>query len=433
MSRVSPSGRPELIHPNTETRWRESFVERHPIAAGRRFCGSRAVPPWLTLCMRRGVLPDGCRPRRLRIAIVAPSRHTLGGQAVQAERLIAGWRGDPGVDAWLVPIDPQPQRFGRRLAHVRYARSAVAETIYLSRLRRDLADADAVHVFSRAYSWFHLACVPAIIAARSLGKPVVLHYHHGEAPDHLERSPLSRAVLARVDTIVVPSAFLQEVFATFGLTTVLVPNVMNTERIPFRLRKPLKPRLLSMRNLHALYNVDCTLRMFQLVQQQYPDATLTILGSGPCEPSLRALADSLQLRHVHFAGRVTPEAIPEVLQRHDIYVQTPDMDNVPNSIMEAFASGMPVVATTVGGVPEMTAHGRLAMLAPRNDHRMLAQHVVRLLRDQQLAQRLALEARREAERHAWADVRLEWLDVYNGLAVRGEEVGPRPSGERLAL
>ena len=72
-------------------------------------------------------------------------------------------------------------------------RTVVTECTYGPLLLKDLARADLVHVFSASYFSFLLAPLPAILVARALGKPVVLNYRSGEAPDHLRRSAIARA------------------------------------------------------------------------------------------------------------------------------------------------------------------------------------------------------------------------------------------------
>src|SRR6185369_15235720 len=101
----------------------------------------------------------------------------------------------------------------------------------------------------------------------------------------------------------------------------------------------------------SLYNIPCTLRAFRLVQERYSDATLTLVGGGTQDAALRALARQLGLRHVTFVGRVLPDDIWRYYAEADIYLQTPDIDNMPTSVLEAYASGCPVVATEAGGVP----------------------------------------------------------------------------------
>ena len=117
------------------------------------------------------------------------------------------------------------------------------------------------------------------------------------------------------------------------------------------------------------------LRAFARIQARRPDATLTLVGSGSQDASLRALAAELQLRNVTFAGRVPPSEIHRYYADADIYVQAPDIDNMPLSVLEAFASGLPVVSTNVGGVPAMLTHGVHGLLAPANDDQALAAHV----------------------------------------------------------
>jgi hypothetical protein len=88
---------------------------------------------------------------KIHIAIVAPSLGILGGEAVQADRLLTAWRNDSDIDAWLVPINPAPGGCLRRLTQIKYVRAIVSELIYLPMLARELLRADVAHVFSRSY------------------------------------------------------------------------------------------------------------------------------------------------------------------------------------------------------------------------------------------------------------------------------------------
>jgi glycosyltransferase involved in cell wall biosynthesis len=352
---------------------------------------------------------------RLRVAFVAPSLRILGGQAVQAERLLQAWRGDPDVEAWLVPVNPLPPAAFQFTLRVKYLRTAATEMIYVPLLVRQLARADVVHIFSASYSSFLLAPLPAIAVARMLGKPVILNYRSGEAPDHLRRSAIARAALARVDRNIVPSRFLVDVFRQFGIDASIVPNLVDTERFMFRERNPLGPRLLSTRNFDALYNVAATVRAFRLVQDRWPDASLTLVGGGEQERQLHALVRELALRNVTFAGRVDPTDIARYYADHDIYIQSPDIDNMPTSVLEAFASGLPVISTEAGGVPAILTHGRDGLLAPLGDYQTLAAHVLTLLDRPDYGRELARSARGRCDACTWSSVRGQWLDAYRSV------------------
>src|SRR5207248_7214208 len=141
----------------------------------------------------------------------------------------------------------------------------------------------------------------------------------------LRRSGVARAAIARVDRNVVPSTFLVDVFAQFGVAATIIPNIIDTERFRFREREPLRPLLLSTRNFEPLYNVACTLRAFRLVQDRFPEATLTLVGGGREEPALRVLADELGLQHMTFTGPVDPAPIAAQYASHDIYIQSPNI------------------------------------------------------------------------------------------------------------
>jgi glycosyltransferase involved in cell wall biosynthesis len=206
------------------------------------------------------------------------------------------------------------------------------------------------------------------------------------------------------------------VFAGFGIESEIIPNIVDVDRFAFRARDPLRPRLLSTRNFESLYNVACTLRAFRLVQDRYPDATLTLVGAGSEEAALRRLAAELRLAHVTFAGRVMPADIWRYYAEADIYVQTPDIDNMPSSVLEAYASGCAVVATNAGGVPAILADGVQGLLVNCDDHEAAAARIVRLLEDPALARRLTLAARESCEAYRWHTVRARWVALYRGLA-----------------
>ena len=159
-------------------------------------------------------------------------------------------------------------RWMRRLP---YARTALNQLLYVPGLSR-LASYDVVHVFSASYASFLLAPVPAMLAARLFNKRVVLHYHSGEAEDHLAHwGALVHPWLKLADEIVVPSAYLRDVFAKFGYRARVIPNVVDLTVFDYRERRPLRPRLLSTRNLEQYYRVDVIIEAFARFQKTCPD------------------------------------------------------------------------------------------------------------------------------------------------------------------
>jgi glycosyltransferase involved in cell wall biosynthesis len=199
-----------------------------------------------------------------------------------------------------------------------------------------------------------------------------------------------------------------------------VSNTVDLTRFRFRERRKLTPVLLSNRNLERLYNVECTLRAFALIQQRFPEARLIVAGDGSERARLRELAASLALDNVEFVGAVAPQDMPALYDRADIFVNASDIDNQPLSIIESFACGLPVVTTDAGGIPDMVTDGVTGLMVRCDDHHCLAENVIRLLTDSRLALELALRARAKCELYTWASVSRKWIALYSELCELGE-------------
>jgi L-malate glycosyltransferase len=346
-----------------------------------------------------------------RIAVVAPSLEILGGQGVQACALVDFLKRD-GHDVKFIPVNPQFPRGLHWLRRIKFVRTIVNQLIYIPRLWR-LNQADVVHVFSASYWSFLLAPVPAMLAARMFGKRLILHYHSGEASDHLSRWRfLVHAPLRLADQIVVPSMYLKDVFRNYGYTVQVIHNLIDIDRFHYRERKTLRPRILSMRNLESHYRVDLIVRAFALVKQRYPEATLTVCGYGSEEVRLRELVESMRLDGVSFAGRVDPQTVPDLYDAADIFVNASEVDNQPVSILEAFAAGLPVVSTDVGDVRTMLGNGSAGIIVPCGDEKSLARAVGSLLENPEYALTMTRHARNELARYSWASIGREWVEIY---------------------
>ncbi len=333
---------------------------------------------------------------------------------MQAQALATGLRAD-GHDVTFSPIDPL---FPRALRWVRgwpYLRTVLNEALYVPSLWA-LRSADVAHVFSASYYSFMLTVAPAILVARLFGTPVVLHYHSGEADDHLSHwGLLVHPWLRLVDAIVVPSEYLRQVFEKHGYHTHVVKNVVDTSRFVYRSRVPVGPRLLSTRNLEAYYRVDNTIEAFAVLKRRYRDATLTVAGDGSERAALLRLVDALRVTGITFVGWVDPAHMPALHDQADIFVNSSTLDNQPVSVLEAFAAGMPVVSTPTGDIAVLVRHGETGLIVPPDDPAALANAVTSLIEHQAVAHQLARNARIEVTAFTWGQVRQHWAAVYAGV------------------
>ncbi|MEJ7699129.1 MAG: glycosyltransferase family 4 protein [Pyrinomonadaceae bacterium] len=363
----------------------------------------------------------------LKVLMVAPALPIIGGQTVQAERLLEKLQRERSVQVDLQPINPP---FFPRLQKIKYVRTVLTLIKYISDLLIKIPRYDVIHIFSASYYSFLLAPTPAVLIAGLFGKKTILNYHSGEAADHLKTWRRSAIPTIRLfDAVVAPSGYLVDVFADFGLKSQAIFNFVNSNHYRFRERKPLQPVFLSNRNFEALYNVACILRAFARIQKNIPEARMFVVGEGSEKAWLHQLAEELNLRNVEFLGAVSPEKMPEIYDRSDIYLNSPNIDNMPNSIIEAFSCGLPVVSTNAGGIPYIVENEKTGLLVELNDHEALAQAAIRILESNELAQKIIAEARRECVKYTWENVRGKWLKIYQDLAsekfrpVKTEQIG----------
>ena len=353
--------------------------------------------------------------KQLTVAIVGPSLNYVGGQSVQLDLLLRHWSGNSDLDAAFIPVDPEFPAGLRWVRRVPGLRTIIRTPFYLAGLWSGLRDADIAHIFSASYSSFLVAPTPAWLVARLLRKKAIVHYHSGEARDHLRTSQIARYVLRRVDRIVTPSAYLVDVFGEFGLKAEPIPNIVDFSQFHYRERKPLRPRLVCTRGFHPYYCVNVVVKAFAEAQKEFPAATLDLVGGGPLEADIRKLVSDLNLNGVNFCGVASRNEIGKYYDQADIFINASRLDNMPVSVLEAYASGTPVVSTSPEGMNYLVQHEDTGLLSQVGNADALAANVVRVLRDQQLAARLIAGGLKQLEQYRWDVVQGQWLDIYRSI------------------
>ncbi len=150
--------------------------------------------------------------------------------------------------------------------------------------------------------------------------------------------------------------------------------------------------------LHRKNDHATLLRAFARLSVRRPEARLLLLGRGPEELRLRRLADALGVSsRVHFLGEQSDVA--PCLAQMDVYVQASVAEGMPNSVLEAMAASLPVVATAVGGTPEVVLDGQTGLLVAPGDPSALGEALLALLADRSLAERFGRAGRARVEAH----------------------------------
>ena len=351
----------------------------------------------------------------MRIALVGPVPPPAGGMAHQTRQL-ADLLGAAGAQVHLIPTNAPywPAWTGR----VPVLRAGTRLLAYLGHLWAGIGRSQLLHVMANSgWSW-HLFAVPAIWVAWCRRVPVVINYRGGGAADFLARSQAQvRFSMRRSAALIVPSGFLVDVFKRFGLPAEVVPNILDLARF-----KPAQAgarpagatrQVIVARHLERIYDNATAIRAFALLRQQWPDARLTIAGSGPEAGPLQALAAELGLTDaVRFTGTLDRAGMAALYASADVCINPSLTDNSPNSVLEAMAAGVPVVSTNVGGVPYIVQDGHNGLLVPPADPQALAAALTRLLQDPALWLRLSASGQVDVQRFGWPQVSARLLAVY---------------------
>lgn len=281
---------------------------------------------------------------------------------------------------------------------------------------------DVVHVHSGVWH-------KAARAARRAGAPRVIHTAHGL----LDREPwfgpaLMRLAARYTDRIATVShplrKYLVDVVRIRAAKVVVVPNGVSTDRFCPRVRNGALRGALqladdalvigSVARLAPVKNHSLLLDAFALVRAHVPNAHLVLVGDGALRHDLEAHARTLRLdSFVHFVGEA--DDVASIYQDFDQFALASKAEGTSMSVLEAMASGVPVVATAVGGTPELLDHGRSGVLVPPEDAGALAGALIGLLQDAGRRRTLASAARqRVVDRYSERAMLAAYEALYRG-------------------
>jgi glycosyltransferase involved in cell wall biosynthesis len=360
---------------------------------------------------------------RPQIGLVGPLPPPAGGMAVQCRQLHDLLCGE-GLEVRLVPSNAAYRPAW--VEGLRGVRALFRLLPYLHALWRTAGAVDVMHVFANSGWAWHLYAAPAVWIGRVRAVPVIVNYRGGDAESFLRRAPpWVRWTLASADVCITPSGFLRDVFARHAIAARVIPNVVDLSLFhPASIRRhEQQAHIVVTRNLEPIYGIDTALQAFAIVSSRM-SARMTVAGEGPERTRLEELAVRLGIADkVRFAGRLGRDAMAALYRDADLMLNASTVDNMPNAILEAYATGVPVVSTNAGGIPHIARDGDTALLVPAGDAQALAQAACRVLGDPELARRLAEQGLEQARGYAWSAVGRSWLELYDALARRARTAG----------
>ncbi len=277
---------------------------------------------------------------------------------------------------------------------------------------------NVIHVLSNSgWSW-QLFSAPVLWIGWIRKTPVIINYRGGEARDYFNQSiKWVRPSINKAAAVIVPSGYLKAVCSDFGIESHIIPNIINLKRFHPKDNcgqlNTQRPHLIITRNLEAIYGIATAIQAIALLRQSIPDIQLSIAGSGPQEQELQQLIAKQGLeKNIIFTGKLTPEAMADLYQQADIMLNPTTVDNMPNSVLEAMASGVAVVTTDVGGIPFLVEHNKTALFTEVNNPVAMVEQINRLLKEPELYQTLVNNGLQEVQQYSWTEIKTLWLALY---------------------
>lgn len=314
--------------------------------------------------------------------------------------------------------------YPRSPALLSYAGNLAAAIAAYRRLRRRGFDPDVIHAH------FFLAGVPAVLLGRALRKPVVVTEQWSVflPSDPASLSPLMRRAakfaFERAEAVLPVSEALRDGIRALGVraTFHVVPNVVDAERFhPAGAsdRNGAPRTLIGVGGLYEAKGWEFLIEAVSLLTRTRRDFRVEIVGDG----QLRSRYEELVRRRgladlVTFHGWVPKDEVPRLLRAADFFVLTSRYDSNPCAVIEALASGLPVVATAVGGIPDLVGDG-MGLLAEPQDPESIARRIATALDEEHRWDRAAI-ARTARERYGAEHVGRRLAEIYDEVVARHE-------------
>jgi glycosyltransferase involved in cell wall biosynthesis len=240
--------------------------------------------------------------------------------------------------------------------------------------------------------------------------------HGGNLPSRFQKNPNRvSGFFNNAHAIVCPSNYLYQFFKKNGFKKLyLIPNIIDLPNYVFKKRENFQPNILWVRAFANIYNPTLAIKIFAEIKKKYPNASLTMVGPKK-DSSLDdclALANSLQLS-VNFTGKLSKANWIILAEKHDIFINTTNVDNTPVSILEAMALGLPVISTNVGGIPFIIENDKNGILVAPNNEAIFVEKIISIIENKSQGIQLSENAHTFVQQYSWENIQHQWMQILN--------------------
>jgi glycosyltransferase involved in cell wall biosynthesis len=238
--------------------------------------------------------------------------------------------------------------------------------------------------------------------------------HGGNLPQRLKSNPKqSYLIFEHAKYNVSPSLYLKDAFENHGFENIVhIPNTLEIENYPVTERKFDVPKLLWVRSFSKIYNPHLAVKVFSSIKKIFPDAEMCMVGpdSDGTLKEIEQLDQKLNL-NIKFTGKLSKKEWAELSKDYNIFINTTNFDNMPLSVIEAMALGLPVVSTNVGGIPYLIKGKSTGILVKPNDTNDMAQAILEVIDNAENREKIIINARKQVEQYDWKLVKKHWFNI----------------------
>ncbi len=237
--------------------------------------------------------------------------------------------------------------------------------------------------------------------------------------DYKILAPVFKAIWKNAAALVAPSEGLKNRALKFlpSATIDVIPNGVDLERF-----KPAETnnksdtlRLLTVGRLSVTKRVETLIDAVEILHGEGRKVRFRIVGGGQMQQSLKQIASEKNLGDIiELTGRIEPEDMPQVYRQSDIFITASMQEGMSNAMLEAMASGLPIVTTRCEGADELIADN--GIIVNNADARTIAGAIKKLADDRQLYKKMTLAARKQAQMFTWNNVASQYIELYNKIS-----------------
>jgi len=263
---------------------------------------------------------------------------------------------------------------------------------------------------------FHYAHALSILSWM-FNKKYILFLHGGNLPFRFEKSKkIVTLIFGKAYKIIAPSVYLKNFFEEKGFIVEHVPNIIELDNYPFKLRENIRPNIMALRGFGKPYNPLMTLKAINELKYVIPELKLLMLGNQN-EYYYNDVINYIKVNQLQNIVTIKPKCSRDewvaISKDYDIMVSNPIIDNTPVSLIEGMALGMCIISTNVGGVPFLLIDGQNALLIKDNEAVVMSNVILELWNNSDKARSLSWNARQRAEEYDWSKIKMLWYSIIN--------------------